>query len=141
MRKRLALIWTPIVLALALMLLMVPATTAAATYGKIANTSTACKNGGNRVNASFRLTKYSGFYASKLTMTAYGQGYYGGTWKNEYLIGTWYVNANTSGGYVFDQSFYYVDNLAGSSRINVVAKIKNGSHVIATGHAHSGYCG
>ena len=141
MRKRMALLWTPVVLAMALMLLMMPATTAAATYGKIANTSSSCSNGGNRVNGTFKFTKNSGFYATKLTMTAYGQGYYGGVWKNEYLIGTWVDSIYTSSGWVWSKSFYYVDNASGSSRINVVAKIKNGSHVIATGHAHSRFCG
>jgi hypothetical protein len=138
MRKRLALLWTPLVLALALML---PGVATATSYGKIANTSTSCRNGGNRVNATFKLTKYSGFYSSTLTMTVYGQGYYGGVWKNEYSFGTYTDAIYTSSGWVWSKSFFYVDNAAGSSRISVVAKIKNGSHVIATGKAHSGFCG
>ena len=138
MRKRFALAWTPIVLALALML---PATTAAATYGKITNTSWSCRNGGNKVIASFKLTKYSGFHATRLEMTAYGQGYYSGRWRNDYIIGTWYVNINTNGAYYMTQSFYYIDNQSGSSRISVIAKIKNDGTTVATGKSHSGYCG
>ena len=138
MRKRFGLAWVLVVLMMALML---PSTTAAASYGKIANTSTTCKNGGARVNASFRLTKYAGFHATKLTMTAYGQGYYSGHWRNDYNIGTWYVNINTNGAYYFTQSFYYIDGQSGSSRIAVTAKIKDGGYTVATGHAHSGFCG
>ena len=138
MRKRFALLWTPIVLGLALML---PGTTAAASYGQITNTSTTCKNGGNRVNATFSLHKNSGFYATRLTMTVYGQGYYSGHWRNDYAFGTYWLQVNTSGSYNWTKSFYYVDNQAGSSRINVIAKFKNGSSTIATGHAHSGFCG
>jgi hypothetical protein len=121
--------------------LVMPASVSAASYGTIKATSTTCKNGGNRVNATFKLHKNSGFYATRLTMTAYGQGLYGNKWKNEYLIGTWYVNVYTSASYNWYESFYYIDNAAGSSRINVVAKFKNGSTTIAKGKAHSGYCG
>lgn len=137
MRKRLALLWTPVVLAVALML---PGTAAAASYGKIVNTSTSCSNGGGRVNATFKLTKYSGFHATRLQMTAYGQGFYG-SWRTDYTIGTWWVNIDTYGGYYFTKSFYYVDGQSGSSRILVVAKIKNGSTTVATGRAHSQFCG
>jgi hypothetical protein len=138
MRKRLALLWTPVVLAIALML---PGTAAAATYGSIRNTGTTCKNGGAKVVASFKLQKYSGFHATRLEMTAYGQGYYGGGWRNDYKIGTWYVNINTNGAYYMTQSFYYVDGQSGSSRINVIGRIKNYGATIATGHAHSAFCG
>ena len=138
MRKRFALAWVLIALAVALML---PATTAAATYGKITNTSWACRNGGAKVIASFKLTKYSGFHATRLEMTAWGQGYYSGSWRNDYKIGTWYVNINTNGAYYMTQSFYYIDGQSGSSRINVIARIKNYGTTLATGRAHSGYCG
>ena len=138
MRKRFALAWALVALVLALML---PATTAAASLGKIANTGTTCKNNGNKVVASFKLTKYSGYHATKLVMTAYGQGLYTNGWHTDYVIGTWYVNINTNGGYYFSQSFYYVDGQQGSSRIKVSAKIKNGGRTVATGNAHSGYCG
>ena len=50
---------------------MLPASTAAASYGKITNTSWSCKNGGNKVVANFKLVKYSGFHA---TPTAAGGG-------------------------------------------------------------------
>jgi hypothetical protein len=141
MKKRFALLWTLVVLSMALML---PATTAAASYGKITNTSTSCKNGGNKVVANFKLTKYSGFYATRLEISAWGQGKYSSGWKNEYFLGTYYANIPSSqqyGGYYMTQGFYYVDNAAGSSRIKAVAKIKNGGYLVAKGNAVSGYCG
>jgi hypothetical protein len=138
MRKRIALVATTLVMALSLLL---PGTAAAASYGKIANTGTTCKNGGAKVVASFKLTKYSGFHATKLIMDAYGQGYYSGGWRNDYYIGRWYVNIDTSGGYYMTQSFYYVDGQSGSSRIKVYATIKNGSTTLAKGNAHSAFCG
>lgn len=75
-------LWTPVVLGLALML---PASTAAASYGKITNTSWSCKNGGNKVVANFRLVKYSGFHATRLEISGRGQGYYG-SWHNDYFL-------------------------------------------------------
>jgi hypothetical protein len=138
MKKRFALLWTPIVLGLALML---PATTAAASYGKITNTSTSCKNGGNKVVANFKLTKYSGVYATRLEISAWGQGKYSTGWKNEYFLGTYYTTVNSSQGWYMTQGFYYVDNAAGSSRIKAVGKIKDGSYVVAKGSVVSGYCG
>ena len=138
MRKRFTLISTAVVLLIALIL---PASTAAASYGKIVNTRTTCTQGGNRVNATFKLTKYSGFYASRLEISAWGQGLYGNRWRNEYFLGTYYYNANTSGQAWMTQGFYYVDNAAGSSRIRAKGKIKDGSYVIARGASNSGYCG
>jgi len=126
--------------ALALAMLM-PAGATATTYGKITNTSWSCKNSGNKVVAAFKLTKYSGFHATKLIMDAYGQGFYSGGWSNDYYIGRWYANINTNGAAYMTQSFYYIDNQSGSSRIKVVATIKNGSTTVAKGNAHSGYCG
>jgi hypothetical protein len=138
MRKRFALLWTPVVLGLALML---PATTAAATYGKIANTNTYCTNGGNRVNGTFKLTKYSGFYATTLEMTAYGQVYYSNGWHNSFKIGPYHKTVNTSGGASYTETFWFNDHASGPERLNVIGKFKNGSSTIATGHAHSLVCG
>ena len=138
MRKRFAMLWTIVVLGLALML---PASTAASSYGSIYSTNTWCTSGGNRVNGTFNLHKYSGFYATKLQMTAYGQHHYNGSWHNVYLIGTWSKYVYTSGQANFKYTFWYNDHAYGSERINVVAKIKNGSYTVAKGKAHSGYCG
>src|SRR4051794_23829519 len=95
MKKRLLMLSTTMALALAM--LMPAGAATAATYGKITNTSWSCKNGGNKVVANFKLTKYAGFHATKLIMDAYGQGYYGSGWSDDYYIGRWYANINTSG--------------------------------------------
>ncbi len=136
MRKRFALVWMLVVLGLALML---PATTAAASYGKIANTNTWC-TGNNTVHATFRLTKYSGFHATRLSITVKGQGYYGGRWHTELNIGTWYVNINTNKGKYFQDSFYFKPGHNGSHRILAIGKIWNGSYLVAKGKSHSQYC-
>jgi hypothetical protein len=71
LRKRLALLWTPLVLPMALAL---PASTTAANLGSIGFVDGYC-SGNNAVNATFKLTKKSGFYATKLTMTAKGRAW------------------------------------------------------------------
>jgi hypothetical protein len=139
MKKRLLMLSTTMALALAM--LMPAGAASAATYGKITNTGTSCKNGGAKVVAGFKLTKYSGFHATKLIMDAYGQGYYCNGWRNDYYIGRWYANINTNGGAYMTQSFYYIDGQSGASRIKVYAKIKNGSSVVAKGNAVSAHCG
>ena len=136
MRKRFALLWTLIVLGLALML---PATTSAASYGKITNTNTYC-SGANTVNATFKLTKYSGFHATRLAITVKGQGFYNGGWHTELNIGTWYVNINTYGGYFYKNSFYFKPGHSGSHRIYAIGKIWDGGYLVATGKTASLYC-
>ena len=136
MRKRFVLLWTVVVLVLAL---MVPATTAAATFGRIASTNTYC-TGANTVHATFKLTKYSGFYATKLSMTIKGQGYYGGRWHTELNIGTYSARANTYGGYYFKDSFYFYPGHSGKHRILATGKIWNGGHLVASGSTHSLSC-
>lgn len=136
MRKRFALLWTLVVLGLALML---PATTAAASYGKIINTNTYC-TGLNTVNATFKLTKYSGFHASQLAITVKGQGFYNGGWHNELNIGTWFVNINTYGGYFYRDTFYFTPGHSGSHRILAIGKIWDGGYLVASGKSTSQYC-
>ena len=136
MRRRFVLLWTLIVLSLALML---PATTAAASYGKITNTNTYC-SGANTVNATFKLTKYSGFHATRLSITVKGQGYYNGGWHIERNIGTWYVNINTYRGWFYTNSFWFKPGHLGSHRILAIGKIWNGSYLVASGKTVSGYC-
>ena len=136
MRKRLMLLWTPMVLMLALAL---PASTSAATLGKIKSTDTWC-TGSNTVNATFKLTKYSGFHATKLSMTIKGQGFYGGRWHTEMNIGTWSVKINTYGGWYYKDSFYYTPGHAGSHRIMATGKIWEGRYVEATGTTYSRSC-
>ena len=114
---------------------------AAATYGKIVFVDGYC-SGSNTVHATFKLTKYSGFYATKLTMTVKGQGFYNGGWHTELNIGTYTAYTNGGkGGYFFKDSFYFKPGHSGSHRILVVGKIWNGGSLLASGQAKSGYCG
>jgi hypothetical protein len=137
MRKRFALIWTMVVLGLALMM---PASTAAGVnYGRIVFVSGYCE-GNNTVNATFKLTKYSGFYATDLSMTAKGQRYYSGGWHTVYNIGTWWKTVNTSGQTTMKRSFWFNPGAAGKYRILVQGRIWDGSYRIASGKAHSGWC-
>jgi hypothetical protein len=137
MRKRLALLWMPIVLLLALML---PATTAAASYGAINFVNGYC-SGGNTVHATFKMSKYSGFYANSLSISVKGQGFYNGGWHNELNIGTWYKNINTYGSTSFTKSFYFIPGHSGSHRILATGRIWNGGYLVASGKTSSGYCG
>ena len=136
MRKRFTLLWAMVILGVAMVL---PATTAAATYGNIVFKSGYCT--GSTVHATFKLTKYSGFFATQLSMTVKGQGFHAGKWRNEYNVGTYYVNTNGgSGGWIFKDTFFYTPGDNGSHRILVIGKIWNGSHLVASGQAHSGFC-
>jgi len=138
-RKRLVLLWMPVVLGLAMML---PATTAAATYGNIKTVSTFCSGYHyHTVNATFKLTKYSGFHATRLAMTIKGQAYYSGGWHTELNIGTYYVNINTNGAWYFKDSFYFKpgDNFS-SHRILAIGNIWNYSSLVASGRAVSDIC-
>lgn len=137
MRKRFALLWAIAILGIALVL---PASTSAASYGKITFQGGSC-SGANTVHATFKLLKYSGFHATRLSMTVKGQGYYNGGWHNEYNVGTYFVNINTNGGYYYKDTFFFKPGHSGSHRILAIGKIWNGSHLVASGKAHSGYCG
>jgi hypothetical protein len=136
MRTRLAMLWTPLVLAFALML---PASTAATTYGKIVLVDSYC-SGTNTVNAVFKGVKYSGFYATKLTITAKGQGYHSGRWRTEYKIGTATKMVYTSGKASIKKAAWYKPGHSGKHRIMAVGKIWNGGTLIAKGNQASYTC-
>ncbi|TAK36944.1 MAG: hypothetical protein EPO30_11230 [Lysobacteraceae bacterium] len=137
MRKRLMLLWTPIVLALALLL---PSSTLAVSYGKITLVSEYC-SGQDTINATFKVTKYSGFYAYKLTITAKGQEYWAGSWHNAYNIGTWTKVVDTYGSATFKRSFWYNPANGYNGRIVAIGKIwGSGGYLIASGKTRSGYC-
>ena len=136
MRKRLAFLWTPLVMGLALML---PATTTATSYGQITYSNFYC-SGSNTVNATFKLHKDSGFYATRLTLTMTGQGYHNGAWHNEYNIGTVSKTVNTSGTANFTRVVWYTPGHSGKHRLHVVGKFWNGSYLIAKGSVNSPSC-
>ncbi len=136
MRKRLAFIWTPLVLALALVL---PATTTATSYGQVSYSNFYC-TGINTVNATFKLHKYAGTYATKLTMKLTGQGYHNGSWHNEYYIGTFSKAIYTSGQANFTRTAWFTPGHSGKHRIAMVGKIWDGGYLIATGNIKSPGC-
>ena len=136
MRKRLVLLWTPFVLAMALIF---PATTAAGSAGRIGFVSGYC-SGDNTVNATFKIVKSSGYYATHITMTVTGQGRHGGVWTNEYNLGTFTKNVDTSAKATMQRSFWYDPGHDGRHRIKVVGKIWDGGSLIAKGKATSPYC-
>ena len=136
MRKRLALLWTPFVLAIALML---PASAAAGSPGRIVFVDGYC-SGADTVNGTFKVIKFAGYYATHLTMTARGQGYHNGSWRNEYNIGTWTKSVNTSARATMQRSFWYNPDHSGRHRIRVVGRILNGSQLMGKGSISSGWC-
>ncbi len=136
MRKRFAMLSTSVVLVMALML---PTSAAAASLGKITNTDTWC-TGANTVHATFKLTKYSGYHATRLAITVKGQGFYNGGWHNELNIGTYFVNINTNSGWYYKDSFYFTPGHSGSHRIQAVGKIWDGSFLVASGKVASKFC-
>jgi hypothetical protein len=136
MRRRLAFLWLPLVLGLALLL---PASTAAATYGKIVLVNSYC-SGTNTVNATFKVVKYSGFYATKLTITAKAQRYYSGGWHTVYTIGTSKKSVYTSGKATLKRYAWYRPGRTGRFRILAVGKIWNGARLLAKGKQASYSC-
>ena len=136
MRKRFAFLWTSLVLGLALLL---PASTAAASYGSISFAGGYC-SGNNTVNGTFKAHKNSGFYATRLTLTVKGQGYHNGSWVNEGVIGTASKNVNTSGQANLTRVAWFNPGHSGKHRMIAVGKIWNGSYVVAKGNVRSGTC-
>lgn len=137
MRKRLMLLWTPFILGLALLL---PSSTLATSYGNINRVSQYC-SGADQINATFKLSKFSGFYAYKLTITAKGQEFYGGSWHSVYNIGTWQKVVDTFGKASQSLSVWYNPANGYHGRILAMGKIwDTNSHVLATGKTTSGYC-
>ncbi len=135
MRKRFALLWTPFVVVMALML---PGAVAAGSPGKVA-TSSYC-SGNNTVNATAKVTKYSGLYASKLTMTVQGQGYQNGSWQNEHNFGTYTKWVYTSAKATMTKTFTFNPGHSGRHRIRVVGKIWDGGNLLAKGSVNTPAC-
>lgn len=136
MRKRLAFIWTPLVLGLALML---PATTTATSYGQVSYSNFYC-SGSNTVNATFKVHKYAGTYATRITMKLTGQGWHSGAWHAEYNFGTFSRTVNTSGQANFIRTAWFAPAHSGKHRIVMVGKIWNGGYLVATGNIRTPGC-
>jgi hypothetical protein len=135
MRKRLAMLFTPVVIALALML---PATTAASSLGAIKITSQFCK--GTTVHVTFKVTKNSGHYATRFTLKATGQGSNNATyWANGGSKSYSYTIYNPMASAYFTKTLTYNSNYK-YSRIQGVAKWYDGRYLIGTAKISSGYC-
>jgi len=134
MRKRFALIWTLLVLSLALML---PATTAASSLGAIKITNQFCK--GTTAHVTFQVVKNANHYADKFTLTATGQGSNGGKWHNtsskkySYTIFDPWARAFFTKTFTYNSVYLY-------SRIQGTAKYYDSGYLIATAKITSGYC-
>jgi hypothetical protein len=142
MRKRLALLFTLVVTALALAL---PATTAAATPGSFKVTSESCGRN-NTVHATFKITKYAGYYGTKMVILAKGQVYKSTGWKtistSKY---TAWINSGygSYAAYTASRSFTFKSawGAAGyGQRIQATGTIWNGGRAIGKATVNSGYC-
>jgi hydrogenase/urease accessory protein HupE len=134
MKKRLMLLWAPVLLVLAL---MAPTTAGAASYGTFDYISGYCS--GDKVNATFKLVKYSGYYATKVTITAKGQEYYGGRWHTK-TTKTFTKYVYTSGSAKFKKAMTYTPANSRYHRILAVGKAWNGGQLIAKGKDKSLTC-
>lgn len=136
MRTRLRLAWVAVVLGLALLL---PATTAAASLGSIKAIDGWC-TGNNSPHATFKLTKFSGFYASRLSITGIVQKHTN-KWTKVATIGTESKQVNTNAKASMQATFSYNPGENGMFRIIVLGKIWNGSVLLAQGKTGTGgYC-
>ena len=137
MRARLRSVWILLVVAFALLL---PASTAAASAGKIAFHDGYC-SGTNTVNGTFTVTKYSGVYGTKLTLTVKGQGYHNGAWRTEVSFGTWSKSFATSAKVSLSKFVSFKPGHAGRHRLSGVGKIWRGSMLVAKAAINTGTCG
>ena len=140
MRRRLALLWTPLVIALALAL---PASTAAASpysYKVLANY---CYAEGN-VYIKIKMIKPEGWFsADRFTMDAKAQhkNIGGSTWSNEYYYARQSTNVpNTYSKVTWTRWFSYDPSDHHWHRIVVKLRVWNGSTVIAQSTVRSVAC-
>jgi hypothetical protein len=124
MRKRLALLWTPLVLVAALAL---PASTAAGSAYQWETLINTCSNsGGDGYGKSvlkIRQWEYGTSGTRQFRVRAWAQVKYGSSWSNEYIWNWAYSNyfANNSVNTYFDHKFTY---FWGSNHITHYARIK-----------------
>ena len=136
MRKRFGLLSTLVVLSLALML---PAATAASSFGSISITSGTCS--GTTAHVTFKVVKNKGHYADKFTLTATGQGsnnlskwHNGGSKKFNFTI------FNPTARAFFTESVTYNSSNYAFSRISGTARYYDSGFLVATAKITSGYC-
>jgi hypothetical protein len=135
MRKRFGLLWTLVILLLAMML---PATTAASSLGKIGITDSYC-NGGT-VHVTFEVVKNANHYADRFTLTATAQGS-----NDEH---SWHSTGSKNYSYtIFDPwaRAYFTKTLKYNStyfwsRILGTARFYDGGSLVGTAKLASGHC-
>jgi hypothetical protein len=135
MRKRFGLLSTLVVLSLALML---PATTAASSFGSISITSGYCK--GTTAHVTFKVVKNSGHYANKFTLTATGQGSNNlSSWHNTGSKKFSFTIFNPTARAFFTETVKY-NSVYLYSRIQGTARYYDSGFLVATAKITSGYC-
>jgi hypothetical protein len=129
-KKRLALIWAPIVVCLALML---PSSTMAATGYTFKIVDQHCLSGGHNIYFRVSLTAAGSTPANKLTIKSTSQYLSGGTWHNFYKWTTDKTTFTPNGQpHVIDYSYTHTDNSDPNKwRIKSVLKAWQGTHVLA----------
>jgi len=128
-KKRLALIWAPILVCLALML---PSSTLAATGYTFKIVDQHCISGGHNIYFRVSLTAAGSTQATKLTIKSTSQYLSGSTWHNFYK---WKTNKVlvTPSSRVIDYSYTHTDNSSHYKwRIVSVLKALQGTHVLAS---------
>lgn len=140
MRKRFALLWTPVVLALALAL---PASTAAGSAYGYRVLSNYCYAEGN-VYFKVKMIKPEGsFSADRFTMDARAQhrNIGGSQWSNEYYYARQSANVpNTTSKVTWTRWFSYANPEHHWHRIVVKLRVWNGPNVIAQSTVRSVAC-
>jgi hypothetical protein len=129
MKKRLVLVWMPVILALAALL---PSSTLAASGYAFKIVNQHCISGGHNVYFRVSLTAASSSPATKLTIKSTSQYSSGGTWHNFHK---WKTNklAVTPTSRVIDYSYTHQDNSDSRKwRITSVLKALQGTHVLAS---------
>ena len=131
MKKRVALIWAPLVMGLALML---PPSTLAATGYTFTIVNQHCLSGGHNPYIEVRLTAAGSTPANKLTIKSTSQYLSGGTWHNFYKWKTNTVKFTPNGqAHSIDYSYDHVNN-SDSRKWRIVSALKayQGKHVLAS---------
>jgi hypothetical protein len=135
MRKRFGLLWTLVILSLAMML---PATTAASSLGSIQTLESWCK--GTTVHVVFEVVKNANHYADTFTLKATGQGSNGGRWYNAGSKNYSYTIDDPWARAYFDKQLTFNSAYYAYSRIQGTARFYAGGSLVGTAKIASVYC-
>lgn len=131
MKRRLALVWAPLLMGLVLML---PTSTLAATGYTFTVVDQHCFGGGHNISFEVRLTAAGSTTANKLTIKSTSQYLSAGKWHNFYK---WKTNKDTftpnGKAHSIDYSYYHQDNSSSHMwRIQSVLRAYHGKHILAS---------